>query len=195
MSSDFAFKAQMIDHSCDGHLMKKSPNHRFALGALALFFAALFTAYPCKATQHGAELCNPKLLAEGLRPLQGTWEGFSLNQEKPDGPPVKGTNTITVTVTGNSLHFQRDTNFWFETAITLPAGAEPQQLHATIKRGASSVGEVIVVIFKIEDGTLTLATDNGSGEALKVFEGAPNRYELRKVQSVKKDVEQLKATP
>jgi uncharacterized protein (TIGR02145 family)/uncharacterized protein (TIGR03067 family) len=116
-----------------------------------------------------------------LQLLQGTWEGFSLNQETPDGPPVKGTNTITVTVTGNSLHFQRDTNFWFETAITLLAGTEPQQLHATIKRGASSTGEVVVVIFKIEDGTLTLATDNGSEEALKVFEGAPNRYELRKV--------------
>ena len=121
-----------------------------------------------------------------LQLLQGTWEGFSLNMAGPDGPIVKGTNTITVTVTGNSLHFHRDTNFWFETTITLPAGTEPQQLHATIKRGASSIGEVIVVIFKIEDGTLTLATDNGSGEALKVFEGAPNRYELRKVQPQKK---------
>ena len=121
-----------------------------------------------------------------LQLLQGTWEGFSLSREKPDGPPVKGTNTITVTVTGNSLHFHRDTNFWFETTITLPAGTEPQQLHATIKRGANSIGQVVVVIFKIEDGTLTLATDNGAGEALKVFEAAPNRYELRKVQPQKR---------
>ena len=122
-----------------------------------------------------------------LQLLQGTWEGFSLSREKPDGPPVKGTNTITVTVTGNSLHFQRDTNFWFETTITLPAGTEPQQLHATIKRGANSIGQVVVVIFKIEDGTLTLATGNGSEEALKVFEDAPNRYELRRVQLQKKE--------
>ena len=121
-----------------------------------------------------------------LQLLQGTWEGFSLNREKPDGPIVKGTNTITVTVTGNSLHFQRDTNFWFETTITLPAGTEPQQLHATIKRGANSIGQVVVAIFKIEDRTLTLATGNGSEEALKVFEAAPNRYELRKVQPQKK---------
>jgi len=104
----------------------------------------------------------------------------------PDGPIVKGTNTITVKVTGNSLHFHGDTNFWFETTITLPAGTEPQQLHATIKRGANSIGQVVVVIFKIEDGTLTLATDNGAGEALKVFEAAPNRYELRKVQPQQK---------
>ena len=121
-----------------------------------------------------------------LQRLQGTWEGFSLIREKPDGPPVKGTNTITVTITGNSLHFHRDSNFWFETTFILLAGTEPQQLHATIKRGANSIGAVIVVIFKIEDGTLTLATDNGSEEALKVFEGAPNRYELRQVQPRKK---------
>src|ERR1041384_8100960 len=37
-----------------------------------------------------------------LQLLQGTWEGFSLNRETPDGPIVKGTNTITVTITGNS---------------------------------------------------------------------------------------------
>jgi hypothetical protein len=45
---------------------------------------------------------------------------------------------------------------------------------------------VVVVIYKIEEGTLTLATDNGSEDALKVFEDAPNRYELRKVQPQKK---------
>jgi uncharacterized protein (TIGR03067 family) len=122
----------------------------------------------------------------GLQRLQGTWEGFSLSPEKPDGPPVKGTSTITVTITGNSLHYYARTDFWFETTFTLPAGTHPQQLHATIKRGANSIGQVVVVIFKIEDGTLTLATDNGSGEALKVFEGAPNRYELRRVQPQKK---------
>jgi uncharacterized protein (TIGR03067 family) len=121
-----------------------------------------------------------------LQLLQGTWEGFSLQRETGDGPIVKGTNTITVTVTGDTLHFQRDTNFWFETAITLQAGTKPQQLHAKIKRGSNSTGEVVVVIYKIEEGTLTLATDNGSEDALKVFEDAPNRYELRKVQPQKK---------
>ena len=101
---------------------------------------------------------------------------------------------ITITITGNSLHFHRDANFWFETAITLLAGTEPQQLHATIKRGSNSIGEVVVVIFKIEAGTLTLATDNGAGEALKVFETAPNRYELRKIQPQKKNADPPKTT-
>src|SRR5688572_6177375 len=86
---------------------------------------------------------HPPAAAE-LQLLQGTWEGFSLSQETPDGPIVKATNTITVTVTGNSLHFQRDTNFWFDTTITLPTGTEPQQLHATIKRGSNSIGQVVV---------------------------------------------------
>ena len=115
--------------------------------------------------------------------LQGTWEGVMVGQEK-DGK-------ITITITGNSLHFHRDTNFWFETTITLPAGTNPKQLHATIKDGASSVGQVVVAIFKIEDGTLTLATmGDDSEETPKGFEAAVgNRYELRKVQPQKKKTE------
>ena len=90
-----------------------------------------------------------------LQLLQGTWEGFSLR----DGPPVKGTNTTTVTITGNSFHFHQDTNFWFETTITLPAGKDPKQLHATIKNSSppkNGIGQVVRAFFKIEDGTLTL---------------------------------------
>ena len=130
-----------------------------------------------------------------LQLLQGTWEGFSLNMAGPDGPIVKGTNTITVTVTGNSLHFHRDTNFWFETTITLPAGTEPQQLHATIKRGANSIGQVVVVIFKIEDGTLTLAgirTPDSAPEPPINFDSENTMsggFELRKVQPQKKNTE------
>jgi uncharacterized protein (TIGR03067 family) len=134
--------------------------------------------------------------AAELQLLQGTWEGFLLSQETPDGPMVKATNTITVTITGNSLHFHRDTNFWWETTITLPKGKDPKQLHATIKgchdcppQQNNSVGTVVVAIFKIEDGTLTLATGNGDGEAPKSFAAAPNRYELRKVQPQKKNTE------
>ena len=44
----------------------------------------------------------------------------------------KGGN-ITTTITNNSLHFYRDTNFWFKTTFTLAVGADPKQLHATIK--------------------------------------------------------------
>lgn len=126
-----------------------------------------------------------------LQLLQGTWEGTWEEAGVGDQPPVKSPEKITITITGNSLHYHRNTNFWFETTFTLPAGTDPKQLHATIKDSGSkdSIGTVVVAIFKIEDGTLTLATGNGDGEAPKSFEAAPNRYELRKVQPQKKNTQ------
>ena len=99
---------------------------------------------------------------------------------------------VTITITGSSLHFHRDTNFWFETTITLPAGKDPKQLHATIKgcpaSQADSIGKVVRAFFKVEDGTLTLATiGDDAEETLKSFEAAGTRYELRKVQPQKKN--------
>lgn len=99
---------------------------------------------------------------------------------------------ITITITGNALHFHRDTNFWWKTTMTLPAGTNPKQLHATItdSAGKDSIGTVVVAIFKVEGETLTLATGNGDGEAPKGFKATGlNRYELRKVQRQKKNAE------
>ena len=113
----------------------------------------------------------------------------------------KSHEKIIITITGNSFHFHRDTNFWFATTITLPTGTDPRQLHATIKDCApgqeNSVGKVVVAIFKIEDGTLTLAArGDGDEETPKSFEAAEDkgltRYELRKVQPQKKNTEPRK---
>jgi uncharacterized protein (TIGR03067 family) len=117
--------------------------------------------------------------------LQGTWKGVLVGDEA---------QKITITITGNSLHFHRDTNFWFETTITLPAGKDPKQLHATIKgcpsSQASSIGKVVRAFFKIEDGTLTLATiGDDAEETPKSFEGAGTRYELREVQPQEKNTQ------
>jgi hypothetical protein len=99
---------------------------------------------------------------------------------------------VTITITGDSLHFYRDKGFWFETTITLPAGNDPEQLHATIKDCAEkgSIGEVVKAVYKIENGTLTLATigDDAEGTA-DSFQNAGTRYELRKVKSEKKRLE------
>jgi hypothetical protein len=97
----------------------------------------------------------PKQTAVELERLQGKWEGVVVGD--------KSGGKITITITGNSLHFYRDKDFWFENSITLPAGTDPQQLHATItgnapSGGGSSIGKVVVAIFKIEDGTLTLGS-------------------------------------
>jgi hypothetical protein len=164
-------------------------------------------------------------IAGELQLLQGTWEGVdwgdkgsSQNPEETrkrrfdkidldflktgvfetapqSEPPPQSHGKITITITGNSLHFHRDTNFWFETTITLPAGTEPKQLHATIKNSSpptNGLGEVVFAIFKIEDERLTLATEGAEGTR-KSFEitGNPGMttYELRKVQPQKENTE------
>jgi uncharacterized protein (TIGR03067 family) len=124
-----------------------------------------------------------------LQLLQGTWEGVLLGDEAHQ--------KITITVTGNSLHFHRDTNFWFETTITLPADKDPKQLHATIKgcprSQSDSIGKVVRAFFKIEDAKLTLATiGDDAEETPKSFEAAGTRYALRKVQPQMKNTQQPK---
>jgi uncharacterized protein (TIGR03067 family) len=123
-----------------------------------------------------------------LQLLQGTWEGVVVGD--------MSYKKITMTITGSSLHFHRDSNFWFETTVTLRAGTNPKQLHATIKgcppSQASSIGKVVGAIFKIEDGTLTLATGgDGPEETPKSFEATNGltRYELRKVQPQEKNTQ------
>ena len=141
--------------------MKKATNGQFLLGALALSLAALFTA--CQST--------PTRTAVELKRLQGYWEG--------DGAAGK----CSITITNNSLYFYARTDFWFKTTFALPAGTDPQQLHATIKDSApptNGIGQVVLAIFKIEDGTLTLAVDGE--EPPKTFPGASSLYVLKKVQ-------------
>jgi len=124
--------------------------------------------------------------AAALQLLQGKWEGVLVGDEAHQ--------KVTITITGNSLHFHRDTKFWFETTIALPAGKDPKQLHATIKGSPSSqgvgIGQVVRAFFKIEDGTLTLATiDDDAEETPKSFEAAGNRYELRKVEPQRRNTQ------
>ena len=104
---------------------------------------------------------------------------------------------ITVTIHGHSLHFHRDTNFWFETAFTLPPGTNPKQLHATINKCADgeSNGKLVLAIYKIEDGTLTLAgirTPDSAPESPVNFDSAPTmsgNFKLQKVPPQHKNTE------
>src|SRR5438874_9446290 len=150
--------------------MKKAPNGQFLLGALALSFAALLSAGQSTPTPIAAE----------LKPLQGYWEG--------EGAGGK----CAITITGNSLHYRAGTN-WHKTTFTLPPGTDPQQLHATIKDcsppSTNAIGTVVFAIFKIEDGTLTLAEDDMSNEAPKTFSSASSRYVLKQVQPQKRNTE------
>ena len=124
-----------------------------------------------------------------LQGLQGTWQGFRMVRQAPTGPYIKEDpdSKITITVRGDSLHFYRDPDFWFETTIALPAGSGPQQLHATIKEPENSRGDVVISFFKIEGDTLTLGgirDPDSTAELPKTFEEAAGaRYELLKVEA------------
>src|SRR6187200_1429033 len=98
-----------------------------------LAFTCLVIAFMANAgeqlTAKGKDAINHPIGVD-LQLLQGTWEGVMVGDE--------ARQKITVQITGNSLHFYRDADFWFETTITLPEGKEPKQLHATIKGGPPS---------------------------------------------------------
>ncbi len=159
-------------------------------------------------------------IAPELQPLQGTWAGGVERETgkakdskaappKPDAlgvgflspgvlaRPAESSESVTVTISGNSLHFHRDTNFWFKTTISLPEGTRPRQLHATIKDAppsqADSIGQVVGAIFKVENETLTLADYALPGDPPKSFDDATSRYILRKVQPPKEAAEPPKA--
>jgi len=117
--------------------------------------------------------------AAALQRLQGYWEGELL------GGAVK----CSVTIKDNSLHFYSRPDFWYKTTFTLPAGTEPRQIRTTIKDTAANatndIGKVIVAIFKIEEGTLSLAVNQDpAGPPPKAFPNEPNlpiaRYDLKK---------------
>lgn len=139
-----------------------------------------------------ASCASEQPTVSALQPLQGTWEGFGLGRKTPNGPYVKSDGTITITITGESLTFHRDEDFWFETTFTLPAVSGPQQLHATITRCSppeDSIGKVVIAFFKIEDGTLTLAgirdqdsTQEWPQDFAAMEDTMTGRYELRKIE-------------
>ena len=154
--------------------MKKALSGQFLWGAFALSLGALLTAGQSTPTRTAVELNR----------LQGYWEG--------EGAGGK----CSITITGNSLHYRAGTN-WHETTFVLPANTDPQQLHATIKDcwppSKDAIGKVVFAIFKIEDGTLTLAAYDMSDEPPKTFASATSRYVVKKVQPQKKKAEPPKA--
>ena len=142
--------------------------------ALSLFMACVLLCV-LAACQH-----NQPTTAE-LQRLQGYWEGEIL------GGGVK----CSITITGNSLHFYSRPDFWYLTTFTLPVDTDPKQLRTTIKGTApeatNDIGKVIVAIFKIEEGTLTLAVNQDpDGPPPKTFPNETNsviaRYDLKKPQ-------------
>ena len=151
--------------------MKTTLKESFGFTALSLLLQCLLLGLLAGCTTH------PPIAAE-LKPLQGYWEG--------EGAGGK----CSITIKGNSLHYRVGEN-WYKTTFTLPAGTDPQQLHATIQDcsppSTNAIGKVVFAIFKIEDGTLTFAEDDMSDKPPKTFANASSRYSVKKVHPQKED--------
>src|SRR5688500_3214915 len=106
-------------------------------------FPALFLLLPCFLLGLLAGCKTNQPIAAELQPLQGRWEGVALFRETPRGPLVKSAGKYTVTITGNSLHFEGpSTNQMVEATFTLPAGTNPRQLRTTITGSHDPIGSV-----------------------------------------------------
>ena len=129
--------------------------------------------------------------------LQGYWEGVGLNGGVKSGRASSvSESNVSITITGNSLHFYARTDYWYGTTFTLPSGTDPQQLYATIKEGVdfqtdpkASTGSVVAAIFKIEDGALTFAVAPSPYKPPKTFPSAGSHYVLKRRTEPKKLIE------
>jgi uncharacterized protein (TIGR03067 family) len=115
-----------------------------------------------------------------VQDLQGTWEGVFVGQE--------AAGKVTLTFAGNSLRFQGPrAEQWYDATFTLQEAARPRRMRATLTglEQVKDIGTVIAAIYKIEDGTLSLAGLEDDAEKKprspdEAFEGNPMfHYRLR----------------
>ena len=111
----------------------------------------------------------PPAAFNAVQHLQGKWEGVLVGQESA--------GKITITFSGNSLHFQGlRADQWYDATFTLQEGTRPRQLRATITgcERVKDIGTVIGAIFKIENGTLSLAgLEDDAKKPLSLGDGKP----------------------
>lgn len=125
-----------------------------------LILMALACLMPGAATDTRAATVTSQPTAADVQNLQGTWEGVLVGHESA--------GKITITFAGNTLHFQGlNAKEWYDATFTLVEGTSPRQLRATITgcERAKDIGKVVEAIFKIEEGTLSLA--GFEGEAIE----------------------------
>lgn len=130
----------------------------------AVVLAALAMPVACESGE------TPAPVAGELARLQGRWEGTGAGGD------------CTITVEGNSLQY-RTSVAWFKTSIVLTEGTDPKQLRATIKDSGpteDAIGTEVFVVYKIEDGKLTLTTYEPSDGPPESF-GSNNLYVVEKV--------------
>ena len=115
---------------------------------------------------------GPTQATAELDRLQGHWEGDGAGGE------------CTISITGTSLHYRAGTS-WYQTTFALASGTHPRQLHATIKDCGPSkdaIGEVVLAIYKLDQGKLYLRTYSESEGPPKSFDSR-NQYIVEKVEA------------
>lgn len=148
----------------------------------AIVFATLALSLPDNPA-YSQETSKPAASAKQEKTeLEGTWEGTEMGRE------AKG--KVTMIVSGNSIDFRgADKREWYKATFTLPSGTEPKQLHGVMTESPlpEFVGKKAVSIYKVEDGTLTLAGRKpGNPEIPKEFQGEDTRtFVLKKVKASK----------
>lgn len=149
-----------------------------------LVLAGLVLLLPGAAVRAEATTATTQPATAEVQHLHGTWEGLLVGQESA--------GKVTITFSGNSLHFQGlSAAQWYDATFTLQKGTRPRQLRATITGSAlvRDIGTVIGAIFKIENGTLSLAGlgDHRTSDDSEAFDGNPMfHYRLRKVEPLAK---------
>lgn len=107
-------------------------------------------------------------------PLQGYWESEGAS------------DTVSMTIAGNSLYFYQRPDFQYDTTFTLIPGTDPQELHVTIldsPRTSDNAGEQVVAIYEFENDTLRLAAVNKPDGEPATFDHADSEYRLERVQA------------
>ncbi len=128
-------------------------------GAARVGIATLFIGLSSIVGRAGTNATTLAPTAAQLKPLQGSWEGFSAGHE--------AAGKITVTISGNSLEYQGATaKDRYTSTFTLNTDTYPAQIRSTITEGPSrsDAGHPVYAIYKIVDETLTLVGIEGSGE-------------------------------
>jgi uncharacterized protein (TIGR03067 family) len=149
---------------------------------MAVAVASLLTVGA--ATQGKDSTTQPPSVADQSKQLQGKWEGAEIGREAE--------GKCLLTIKSNTIHFQGANNQeWYKTTFTLVPGTDPKQLRATITDCPQPeyVGKVVLSIYKLEGGTLTLAgNEPGAPEAPKTFEGDKDsrRFIFKKAQEKEK---------
>jgi uncharacterized protein (TIGR03067 family) len=126
-----------------------------------------FLAMP---TVHAQTAAPSTQVEEHTKPLQGNWKGEEIGRETA--------GEWTIAIAGNTIRIEGPGRVeWYVGTFTVADDQHPKQLQATITDcpRAEFIGKPAMSIFKIENGTLTIAGNHpGHLDAPRDFDGGGN---------------------